>query len=682
MTDNSDTSAQSAGLSGITGGATAGPHSSSLANKADPRVDSDLDGSRTAGSAGYGSETGPTARAIPQDLSGQDPHTGFRSDTGILPASQTSVAGHGPESWKHDHASHGHEFVGDPCDHNGAEGKPLFTKGPHVTDTANLLDPHVNPTVTLPSESTTTSSDRELGLKPESRDPHGREVPELESATHSGDHHGRETAVSEPISQGDNHHGRDAALVGGLGAAGAAAYSSSRDDTRPAENTSDTTGPHRSKLLNKLDPRVHSGSTGSERPATTAETSALIGSSRPGSSSHMPTTTEVGTGPDHSRDAGAGAGIVGAGGVAGHESEKHPKDFEPSAATTSTSGIGSSDTSGIDTKGDYGHDVTSVATGGLGSHETESYPREDKDRGLSSRFLGGHHDKLKEPTGSGHSETTVPPTTTDAVGTEPESGSGHHYIRDAGLASAGVGGGLAAYETQKIHGRAEPGTTTTESSTYPPSDYGDGGRIADTYAGRDSAPVSGGVGTGPGTDDGAEFSKREAEKLAEAREKEFQKEQKAIHKEHVKHEKAIEKEEKKQEKEEKKHEKELAKEEKKHHDDGKKHGGILGIFHREKTDKPDESNVRGQDPHGSYQETEAVTGVTAAGATAAGVGTGVEHEKDKHEPNKLHKDPPAGYYESKGYQPPITGDGSQLAEGSNENSTGYQRAATGDVYPK
>ena len=57
--------AQQTGASGATGGggvggagssyntrSTAGPHNSNIANKLDPRVDSDLDGSRTVGSQG------------------------------------------------------------------------------------------------------------------------------------------------------------------------------------------------------------------------------------------------------------------------------------------------------------------------------------------------------------------------------------------------------------------------------------------------------------------------------------------------------------------------------------------------------------------------------------------------------------------------------------------------------
>ena len=722
--------------SDLDGSGTAGPHSSSLANKADPRVDSDLDGSRTAGTAGPTSGSGLTG-VIPPSASGRDAQTGIGSEIGTVPASQTSATSHGPESWKHEHVSHGHTFTGDPCHDDSVEGRPLFTKGPHITDTANLLDPHVAPQVRLPSESTAIASDREAGLHTQREDHHGRdapalgsvtsgdnkqgrEVPEFGSTTHTGSYPGGEATTSEPISQRDHHHGRDAALAGGLGAAGtAAAYSSTRDDAPPPEDTSTTTGPHRSKLLNKLDPRVHKSSASSERPASTTETSALIGSSDPGSTSHMPTSKEVGSGHDHSRDAGIGAGAAGAAGLAGYEHEKHSKNLEPTATPASTTGFGSSDTAAATNKGPYSEDVTSGVDRGLGIPEKERYSREDKAHDRTSRLPDipdGHYSKSQAPIDSRGNATTLPSATKDTAGTEPESDSGHHYLRDAGLASAGVGGGLAAYEVQKVHTRDQPDVASNEPLTYPPSGQEDRSQTVGTHAGHDSAAASGGVGTGLGTDDGAEFSKREAEKLAEAREKELGKEQKAIHKEEVKHEKALqkeekqhekeerkhekalakeekaiakeekaiakeekkhEKEEKKLQKEEKKHEKELAKEEKENQDDGKKHGGILGLFHRDKSDKVDETNVRDEYPERSYQETEA-TGVPAT-SDDTGVGTGIEAEK--HKPNKLHKDPPAGYYESKGYLPPTSGDGSHLS-GSNEHSSDYQRSTTGDVYPK
>lgn len=48
------TSTTGSGLTGHRGQTTAGPHSSNLENKMDPRVDSDLDGSRNMGARGAG----------------------------------------------------------------------------------------------------------------------------------------------------------------------------------------------------------------------------------------------------------------------------------------------------------------------------------------------------------------------------------------------------------------------------------------------------------------------------------------------------------------------------------------------------------------------------------------------------------------------------------------------------
>ena len=56
---------ESAGIGYATGAAGVGPHSSSLANKADPRVDSDLDGSRGLGSGTSGAGSGLTGTSLP-----------------------------------------------------------------------------------------------------------------------------------------------------------------------------------------------------------------------------------------------------------------------------------------------------------------------------------------------------------------------------------------------------------------------------------------------------------------------------------------------------------------------------------------------------------------------------------------------------------------------------------------
>jgi len=94
------------------------------------------------------------------------------------------------------HAGHTHEFRG-PNEERHHVG---FASGPHVTDTANRLDPHI---------------------------PGG--------------------------GQSGHHYGRDAAGVAGVGAAGAGAYELSNDRTGPA---SSTIGPHSSNAMNVVDPRV------------------------------------------------------------------------------------------------------------------------------------------------------------------------------------------------------------------------------------------------------------------------------------------------------------------------------------------------------------------------------------------------------------------------------------------
>ena len=62
---------QTRGVTGTSGSTNAGPHGSNVANKADPRVDSDLDHSRNAGmnqttGTGYGSGTTPAGSSTTQ----------------------------------------------------------------------------------------------------------------------------------------------------------------------------------------------------------------------------------------------------------------------------------------------------------------------------------------------------------------------------------------------------------------------------------------------------------------------------------------------------------------------------------------------------------------------------------------------------------------------------------------
>ena len=467
----------------------------------------------------------------------------------------------GAESWEHKHNRHGHTYEGDPCaTGEGIAPVTLHTDGPHATDTANRLDPHV-----------------------------------ADDGTVSGSHH-------------HGHTGRDAALAGGVGAG---AYRASRDtpettagtstgsdlgpsqtDTTGTSSTGKTAGPHKSDLLNKLDPRVDSDL-----------------------SKQQNSTSTTGTGLDPSstdHHYGRDAGLAGAGGAAAYEAEKHHRDNKP---TTATSGMSSSDpysSSGLDPRVDntgsgYGKttDTTGrdkdhhlgrdaalgAGAGGLAYEGERAHGKPTQSSTIPSDTTGGAYDNTTGPTGSGYDQAGTAlagsghqPATGYADDRQPQTTS-HHLGRDATL---GAGAGGAAYEADKMvnTGRTDPGTQIQEQrhpgaslATYPSPGYGNEGAI-DPSEGRahghrkEDAAIAGGAGLGAGAVADHELSKKDEKHLA----KEQHKEEKALEKEQHKHEKAIEKEERK-------HEKALEKEEKKEEKHEKKHGGLLGFLHRDKGDK-------------------------------------------------------------------------------------------------
>ena len=119
----------------------------------------------------------------------------------------TTNTGYGPESWEHEHQQHGHQYGGDPCESGEISGRggPHFVSGPHLTDTANRLDPHV-------SNADTTSNF---------------------SGHHQHGHHG--------------HGGEAAALAGGAGATGAMALEADRSKQGTVGGTS-SSGPAQSSI--------------------------------------------------------------------------------------------------------------------------------------------------------------------------------------------------------------------------------------------------------------------------------------------------------------------------------------------------------------------------------------------------------------------------------------------------
>ena len=180
---------------------TSGLHSSKFENKADPRIDSD--GSQTLGNNGYGSTsggygptTGPTRSSGNQGSLNRDT---LGAGSGVVGSATSPTTGYGPESWQHEHQHHGHQYEGDPCETgvtSHQEG-PHFVSGPHITDTANRLDPHVSSGT---GGATGDSSEH-----------------------HHHKHHG--------------HRGEEAALAGGAGGAGLGALEADRSKHDTPGNT-------------------------------------------------------------------------------------------------------------------------------------------------------------------------------------------------------------------------------------------------------------------------------------------------------------------------------------------------------------------------------------------------------------------------------------------------------------
>lgn len=134
------------GLGGNVGtaGTTSGPHNSNLANKADPRVDSDRDGSRGLSSTGgYGSST--TGTGLGSGTTGTHGTTGLGS--GTTGTHGTSGLGSGTTG------THGTSGLG-----SGTTGSYGTGAGPHDSNLANKADPRIDSTTGTSTNTSTTTS--------------------------------------------------------------------------------------------------------------------------------------------------------------------------------------------------------------------------------------------------------------------------------------------------------------------------------------------------------------------------------------------------------------------------------------------------------------------------------------------------------------------------------------------
>ncbi len=407
------------GIGNSSSNTTTGPHSSNLLYKIDPRVDSN--NPRTMDNTGsgphYGRDAAATGGAAVVGEGFHHHRENERDNLGTSGYSGTTPSGAGSAYYA------------------GPTGTAVSgVSGPHATSTANQLDPAIN------------QSGRPTG-----------NAREYEPLTGGGG------VSADEAHDGSRHHlGRDAAIgVGGAGLAehehrkherereagvgsttGIGSSTGVYGDNSTYDNTAGTTtGPHRSNLLNKFDPRVDSAS-------------GTMGDN--GSDNH------------YGRDAAVGAGGVG---LAEHEHRKHERERE--AGVGSTTGIGSNTgaysndpayTGTTESTGHhYGRDAAVGAGGvGLAEHERRKHERE-REAGV------GTNTDIGSTTGGYRSD----PNYTDTTGT-----SAHHYGRDTAVGAGGVG--LAEHEHRKHERERE-------------SDSGLGGSTDTT------APTTSGTGPAPNT---------------------------------------------------------------------------------------------------------------------------------------------------------------------------------------
>jgi hypothetical protein len=225
----------------------AGPHNSNLANKADPLVDSDRDGSRNAGASAYG----PGAHHTGQHTAG--PHSTDagnkldpRVDSDRDGSRNAGAATYGPGS-HHTSAAH--------------------TAGPHGSDVLNKIDPRVDSDrdgshnlgqAQYGPGSHNTGAHTGIGGAHHTTGTHGgiggttgQGLTGGSHSTNAGPHDSNLANKLDPRIDSDRDGSNN------FGAASHGAHSG----TGPAHGTA---GPHSSNLANKLDPRVDSDLDGSK----------------------------------------------------------------------------------------------------------------------------------------------------------------------------------------------------------------------------------------------------------------------------------------------------------------------------------------------------------------------------------------------------------------------------------
>lgn len=218
---------------------TAGPHQRDVLNKADPRVDSDRDGSRTVG----GSTTGTTG------YTGTTGTTGYSSTTGTTGYPSTT----GTTGTNFDGARGGDTFGTTGAGTTGTTGTfnslPEGTVGPHGSRLANAADPRVDSDL----DGSRTVGGNTYGTTGTTGNTYGTAGNTYGTTGNTYDTTGNTyDTTGNTYDTTRNTYNTTGNTYGTTGTTGF--------DSGPAPNTQ---GPHRSDMLNKIDPRVDSDFDGS-----------------------------------------------------------------------------------------------------------------------------------------------------------------------------------------------------------------------------------------------------------------------------------------------------------------------------------------------------------------------------------------------------------------------------------
>ncbi|KAK6000045.1 hypothetical protein QM012_004033 [Aureobasidium pullulans] len=277
--------------------------------------------------------------------------------------------------------------------------------------------------------------------------------------TASGQQYGREPLSGNRVDAADTASGqsysRDAALAGGAGVAGSQMQGYNHGGRTETDPASKTIGPHKSNLMNIIDPRVQpEPEKMKDRTTAGPHQSDMMNRADPRVDSDLSKQNEH----HYGRDA-AVAGGLGATGAGAYEYGKHHNQPAESIGTSAFDPRSTNTTNLVDPNHDpileqqrierqraYETALAGAGAGGAGAYE-QSHPRGGATQGT-----------LETSPFASRSANTDP--------TLAQQQSGHHYGRDVGLAGGAAGVGAGAYEYGRHQGG--PSDTAVGSSTFDP----------------------------------------------------------------------------------------------------------------------------------------------------------------------------------------------------------------------